>query len=267
MYLFFLILFAIELFYFFVDFFISGLFAYYGYTLQGGLILLGVICTHSIIFFALLLLSYGVLNRRTWTRKFMIFFLFWASLWAIWGLIVGNNILVHLILLIIYMLMIFYLTTNEVKEYFARMLRYGKYVLYTRMVTLKSGLQLPIYFFSSHTPKSGHPTSLPDGYIVKENETSHMPYLKKDHPNKTIKKRDAKTSKRDRMVIYVVNASHTDRINGSWAVKGHNQIFSSHPTKRLAIKKAREVALQKHATVMVQNTNGRFSYGFKPKQA
>lgn len=72
------------------------------------------------------------------------------------------------------------MNTTEVKQYFIRLFRYGKYVLYTRMVVLRSGVRLPIFFFSSHTPKSGYATSLPQGYIVKENETSHMPYLKKE---------------------------------------------------------------------------------------
>jgi len=266
MYIFFLALFAIELYYFFIDFFISGLFAHYGYSLQGGLILLGILLTHSIIILGLILLSYGVMNKKTWTRKFMMFFLIWASLWALWAILVGNNVIINGFLLIIYLLMIFYMTTNEVKEYFSRLYHYGKYALYTRMVTLKSGLQLPIYFFSSHTPKSGRPTTLPDGYVVQENDTSHMPYLKKENSEHKPKKKQEEPENQTHGTIYVVNSSHNDAVKGSWAVKNHKKIFSSHPTKRLALKKARELALKQHTSVLVQNTNGKFSYGFKPKQ-
>jgi hypothetical protein len=152
----------------------------------------------------------------------------------------------------------------EVKQYFMRLFRYGKYVLYTRMVVLKSGVKLPIFFFRFHTPKSGYATTLPEGYIVKENETSHMPYLKKEKPptsNKNIEPKRAPQS-----IIYVVNSSHNDTVQGNWSVKSKQKIFSNHTTKRSALKKAREIALQGNARVIVQNINGRFSYSFKPKR-
>lgn len=196
----------------------------------------------------------------------MMFFLLWAMLWSLWGIIVGNNLIINGFLTLIYLLMIFYLKTNEVKEYFSRLYQYGKYILYTKLVTLKSGLQLPIYFFSSHTPKSGHPAPLPEGYIVKENETSHMPYLKKQVKTNKATKKQRQTQQETHGTIYVVNSSHNDAIKGSWAVKDQKTFFSSHPTKRLALKKAREIALKQHTSVLVQDTHGKFSYGFKPKR-
>jgi len=59
---------------------------------------------------------------------------------------------------------------------------FGKYTLYTRFVKLKSGIELPIYFFSKKKPKSGKPVSLPDKYIVRVNQRSNMPYLVRDKP-------------------------------------------------------------------------------------
>ncbi len=267
MYLLFIIIFAIDLYYFFIEFFISGLFVHYGNSIQAGGILLGIFCTHSIIFLTLLLMSYGVIHRKTWTRKFMMFFLAWTSIWALWGLLVGNNVVIHLFLLLMYSILIIYLTTDQVKQYFSRMYQYGKYILYTQIVTLKSGLQLPIYFFSSHIPKNGHQTTLPEGYIVKENKKSHMPYLQKKAQNIFIEKSHGKNKDRIHPVIYVINNPQTDTKKESWAVRQHKRILSTHPTKQLAIDKAREVAEQQKATVMVQNINGRFSYGFKPKQS
>jgi hypothetical protein len=146
------------------------------------------------------------------------------------------------------------------------MYQYGTYSLYTQIVTLKSGLQIPIYFFSSHIPKNGHQTTLPDGYIVKENKKSHMPYLQKKALNTSIEKSQDKNKDHIHPVIYVINNPQTDTKKESWAVCQHKKILSTHPTKQLAIDKAREVAEQQKATVMVQNTNGRFSYGFKPEQ-
>jgi len=51
--------------------------------------------------------------------------------------------------------------------------------LYKRIIQLKNGYSMPIYFFSIKKPKSGKPSSLPNEYIVKENKRSHMPYLTK----------------------------------------------------------------------------------------
>ncbi len=266
LYLFFIIFFAIELYYFFIDFFISGLFIHYGNSFQGGLIIMGTLYIHSIIFITLILLLYGIMNQRTWTRKFMIFFLFWVSIWAIWGILVGNNVIFHLVLLVIYLILTFYLTTNQVKQYFSKMFRYGKYVLYTQMVTLKSGRQLPIYFFSDHISKSGQLTPLPEGYIVKENEKSHMPYLRKNDQSQPLKKSKGENKKVIRTKIYVIK-NHQSDSEESWVIRLNKKTLSSHQTKQLAINKAREIAIEHHAIVMVQNTNGQFSYGFKPKQS
>jgi len=52
------------------------------------------------------------------------------------------------------------------------------YTLYKKDVELRSGKVQTIYFFSKRKPKSGTPSPLPDGYEVRMNERSGMPYLR-----------------------------------------------------------------------------------------
>lgn len=66
-------------------------------------------------------------------------------------------------------------------------------------------------------------------------------------------------------VIYVVSKPQPGQVKGDWAVRSHGKIFSHHRTKENAIKTARIIARKKEATVLVQNTNGTFSEGFKPR--
>jgi hypothetical protein len=66
-------------------------------------------------------------------------------------------------------------------------------------------------------------------------------------------------------VIYVVSKPQPGQVKGDWAVRSHYKIFSHHRTKQAAIKNARKIASEKEATVLVQNTDGTFSTGFKPR--
>jgi len=54
-----------------------------------------------------------------------------------------------------------------------------EYTLYTRDVKLKGGRMQTIYFFSARKPKSGKPIDKPDGYTVKVNKRTGLPFLKK----------------------------------------------------------------------------------------
>jgi hypothetical protein len=196
------------------------------------------------------------------------FFLIWNILLCLWGIIIGNSLFLHLFLIIFYLFSLFYLNTENFKKYFNRFFYYGKYVLYSRYVKLKSGLSLPIFFFSPHTPKSGSPSSLPEGYIIKENPRSHMPYLKKiSHKNsiKKLKNDEIKENKKNN-VLYVIYKPKKDRKNMSkWVILNNDKILSNHRKKQTAIKRARIYALKNNCRVLVKNINGRFSYGFKPK--
>jgi hypothetical protein len=67
-------------------------------------------------------------------------------------------------------------------------------------------------------------------------------------------------------VIYVVSSPQPGEVRGDWGVRDHDKFFSHHKTKEKAIEEARNIAKKKGATVMVQNTDGTFSDGFKPRQ-
>jgi len=269
-FIFLLILYSIQLSYFFYYFFVYGIFIHYGYTisdLTSVLFLLSIFFTHIMILIYLILIIYGYRQRSSWMRKFTMFFIIWSILWCLWGIIIGNNIIIHSILIVFYSFALFYLTTEGFKKYFYKICCYGKYVLYSRYVKLKSGLSLPIFFFSTHTPKSGIPTSLPDGYMINENPRSHMPYLKKIKYKNTINisKKDIKEEPEKRKVLYVVYTLKKGSKTGNWVVKNENKILSNHITKQDAIKKARALAIKQNYRVMVKNTDGHFSYGFKPR--
>lgn len=67
-------------------------------------------------------------------------------------------------------------------------------------------------------------------------------------------------------VIYVVSKPQPGQVKGDWAVRSHHKIFSHHRTKQAAIDNARTIALEREATVLVQNMDGTFSNGFKPRK-
>ena len=146
--------------------------------------------------------------------------------------------------------------------------KYGEYTLYTRKVKLVRGREVDIYFFSSHKPKSGTTCTMPEGYEVGVNKRSNMPYLRKKSSKKTTvaeKSKEKEIKKKPSNVIYVVSKPQPGEVRGDWAVRSHGKIFSHHKTKENAIKAARKVARKRKATVLVQNTDGTFSDGFKPK--
>ncbi len=274
---FFLVFFlALEICYFFFDVFTSeGIFAQNGYLLASlsTPLLAFTMIILIIIAAALIIITYGFLKRRASIRIYTMFYLVWAACWPIWNIYINNNVIGHGILIIIYMLLIVYLTTAYVKKYFADVFRYGEYTLYKRAVTLKSGMTLTIYFFSKKIPKSGTPTLLPDGYMVGVSEQSKMPYLKKRDTKKIfspkkiyITPKEIK-SKKLANVTYVVRNQQPGQIRSDWAVRSHEKIYSHHRTKIIAINNARKIARSRDSTVMVQNTDGTFSIGFKPKPA
>lgn len=54
-----------------------------------------------------------------------------------------------------------------------------EYTLYSREVKLKGGKLQKIYFFSARKPRSGTPSDKPDGYNIKVNIKTGLPFLKK----------------------------------------------------------------------------------------
>lgn len=87
-----------------------------------------------------------------------------------------------------------------------------------------------------------------------------------DRLTSQIEVEESETHRKPSNVIYVVNRPQPGQVRGDWAVRGHGKIYSQHRTKEKAIKAARKIAKERNATVMVQNTDGTFSEGFKPRQ-
>ena len=183
--LFLIFLFLLNILYFCVISFSEGIFADYGYTIDNItaiahiliVVFLGILIAVGLYFVLL-----GFIRKEAWARKFTIVFIIWTALWPIWGLLVGNLVSVHIVILIIDVLMIIYLLTEYVREYFegSKVFRWGDWTLYVRIVILKNdGKERPIYFFSKKTPKSGTPCAMPDGYEVGISDRSSMPYLQK----------------------------------------------------------------------------------------
>ncbi len=186
--LFLILLIVLQIYYFFIDFFISGIYTHYGHSIEtlgipSGLLLIFIF---TILAITLYLITKGFLDKTKWARKFTMAYLIWTSLWTIWGIIIGASLIFHIVLLIVYLLMIYYLTTENVKEYFKKVeiFTYGPYTLYKRIVELKSGKTVTIHFFSKHKPHSGTPTSKPEGYEVGINPRSNLPYLYKTKNHK-----------------------------------------------------------------------------------
>jgi len=108
-----------------------------------------------------------------------------------------------------------------------------------------------------------------------DNISKHEPKTSEARLDKTVdkilvktKKKLAKTEKKSRKpsnVIYVVSKPQPGQVRGDWAVRGHGKIYSYHRLKESAIKQARNVARERKATVLIQNTDGTFSEGFKPR--
>lgn len=57
---------------------------------------------------------------------------------------------------------------------------HGDYTLYARDVELATGNNQRIYFFARGRPSAGNPSPLPEGYVVRENEKTGLPFLARD---------------------------------------------------------------------------------------
>ena len=93
----------IQFFYFFYYFFISGIYYHYGYNISDltiGIILISILLLHGLILISLILIFYGYQNKYLWMRKFTMFYLLWGLLWGFWGIIIGNNLILHSFLII-----------------------------------------------------------------------------------------------------------------------------------------------------------------------
>jgi len=56
---------------------------------------------------------------------------------------------------------------------------HGEYTLYKKQIPIKNGSTRTVHFFSKKVPDTGKPAALPEGYTVKINKKTGLPYIKK----------------------------------------------------------------------------------------
>jgi hypothetical protein len=145
-----------------------------------------------LIILSLIIIPYGFVKRKNWARLYAFVFLSWSILRTIVYIAMTGEKLIGFLLLVLFVISMMYLLSSPVKRYFRRISEaivpveilkeytYGLYTLYTELVRLKNGKNQIIYFFSKRKPKSGTPTTLPDGFQVEISKRSGLPYLKKE---------------------------------------------------------------------------------------
>jgi len=69
--------------------------------------------------------------------------------------------------------------TLEQRQKEAKIYRNGEYTLYRKEIRVGPGKKRPIHFFSRTEPEDGEPVFLPDGYEVKVNKKTGVPYIRK----------------------------------------------------------------------------------------
>jgi Helix-hairpin-helix domain len=67
----------------------------------------------------------------------------------------------------------------EQKQKETKTYRYGAYALYRKEITVGPGKKRTIHFFSRTEPEDGGPVDLPEGYEVKVNKKTGVPYIRK----------------------------------------------------------------------------------------
>jgi ribosomal protein S13 len=67
----------------------------------------------------------------------------------------------------------------EQKQKETKTYRYGAYVLYRKEITVSPGKKRTIHFFSRTEPEDGGSVDLPEGYEVKVNKKTGVPYIRK----------------------------------------------------------------------------------------
>jgi len=137
-------------------------------------------------------------------------------------------------------------------------------VLYSGQKNILSDIhQHKNYDGSDHSPKNIEST------IDKMGKKSYVASSEIDRKiDRALKKPIPKLpkSRKPANVIYVVSKPQPGQTRGDWAVRSHGKIYSHHRTKENAIKKARQIADEKQATVLIQNMDGTFRTSYKPRE-
>ena len=144
----FLVLFLIfEIYYFFLDYLFRGLYPFHGYNLDSlGNIpyLLITLFLFNVVVFSLYKITQGFILREDWARKFTIVICVIFSIFTIWAILIGDRVIQNIIFFTIYVLIILYLLSSYVQEYFETTdaYTYGSYALYKRQVDLRNNKKL-----------------------------------------------------------------------------------------------------------------------------
>jgi hypothetical protein len=140
---------------------------------------------------SLVIIPYGFVKRKNGARIYAFVFLVWSLFRAIAYISMTGEKIIGFPLFVLFIISIMYLLMSPVKRYFGKNSKaivpseimkeytYGLYTLYSELVQLKNGKTQIIYFFSKRKPKSGNPTTFPDGFEVAVSKRSGLPYLKK----------------------------------------------------------------------------------------
>jgi hypothetical protein len=140
---------------------------------------------------SIIIIPYGFMKRKKSVRIFAGVALFYALIPLLFYMVTTGEKIIGYLFFAVVVVSLLYLFSTTMKNYFgnstahvprdiAKEYTYGLYTLYTELVRLKNGKNQIIYFFSKKTPKSGTPTTLPQGFHVEVSTRSGLPYLKKD---------------------------------------------------------------------------------------
>lgn len=139
--------------------------------------------------------TYGFSHRKNWARLYIIIYLLFTSFWALMSMFVMQwQIIEHYLYLILYLFIICYLLLSDTKAYFTlntpkpvsyhipeTYYQYQDYVLHKRNIKEPLGKIRNYYFFHKGFSPKGIPCELPKEYLVRFNEKTQVPYLKKEH--------------------------------------------------------------------------------------
>jgi len=147
---------------------------------------------------SLIVVPYGFWKRSHWARIFSLVFLSWLIFITIVYMAMTGEKIIGFLFFVLFVLSMMYLLMSPVKRFFGKIsmaivpselikeYTYGFYTLYSKLVRLKNGKNQIIYFFSKRKPKSGTPTTLPEGFEVEVSSRSGLPYLKKRQEHSSI---------------------------------------------------------------------------------
>lgn len=141
---------------------------------------------------SLTLIPYGFSTAKNWSRIFALVVLTWAMFRSIMYISITGEKIIGFVFFVLLFIFLLYLLMSPVKRYFGKTITspseeikeysYGIYTLYSEFVKLRNGKTQLIYFFSKRKPKSGTPSTFPDGFEVEISKRSGLPYLKKREP-------------------------------------------------------------------------------------